>query len=96
MNRVALDTKTLELLKSVFRKYPEVEKVYLFGSRARGNYSKASDIDLFLVAPGMSFDRYLKLYSELEELDIPYKIDLIMNWQLPEEALEIYPEKVDI
>ncbi len=87
---MSLDQRVISLLKEVFERYPEVKKVYLFGSRAKGNAKKGSDIDLFLVAPDMSFERYLSLYAELEDLDIPYKIDLVKDWQMPEEAVEIY------
>ena len=53
-------------------------KVFLFGSRAIGNNSKWSDYDI-----GISGKRKLpisilaKIYNELEESDIPYKVDLV-------------------
>ncbi len=32
---------------SVFHRYPQIERVQLFGSRAMGNYQPYSDIDWF-------------------------------------------------
>ena len=87
---IGLDEKTIELLRDFFKSYPKVEKVYLFGSRAKGSYTRGSDIDLLLIAPQMSFSEYLSLYSNLEELDLPYEIDLIKDKKLTEEAVEIY------
>lgn len=90
---IGLDERTIELLRKFFKEYPKVEKVYLFGSRAKGTYTRGSDIDLLLVAPQMSFSEYLRLYSNLEELDIPYQIDLIKDKELTEEAVEIYSKE---
>jgi len=87
---IGLDEKTIELLRDFFKSYPKVEKVYLFGSRAKGSYTRGSDIELLLIAPQMSFSEYLRLYSSLEELDLPYEIDLIKDKKLTEEAVEIY------
>jgi len=41
----------LEKLAAVFRAYPEINAVYLFGSHARGQANRHSDIDLAIV-PG--------------------------------------------
>jgi len=34
-----------KILAKVFRKYPQIVSAYLFGSRARGNFSSSSDYD---------------------------------------------------
>ena len=39
----------LKLLKNVFRNYPEIQAVYLFGSVASGNVHQESDIDLAII-----------------------------------------------
>ena len=31
---------------SVFQRFPNIEEVLIFGSRAKGSYSEGSDIDL--------------------------------------------------
>jgi len=36
----------IEKIKNIFVNYPQVEKVILYGSRAKGNYKTGSDIDL--------------------------------------------------
>lgn len=57
-------------------------KIYLFGSRAKGNYKKYSDIDLLLIthkeAPSPQ-QRLIK--SQVEEdlinSSLPYKVDMV-------------------
>lgn len=67
----------LDKIKKLFLEYKEIEKVALIGSRAKGNYQKGSDIDLVIWGSKLNFSDYLKLISDLEELDIPYKVDVI-------------------
>ena len=55
---------------------PEVERAVVYGSRAKGNHKKGSDIDLTLIGRGVD-DRVLsRISSELDELSIPYSVDL--------------------
>lgn len=41
----------LERLRAVFRRFPEVRRVLVFGSRATGTAKRASDVDLAVEAP---------------------------------------------
>jgi uncharacterized protein len=52
----SLDKKELDALKSVFRRYPEIKLIYLFGSRSRQSYGPTSDYD-FAVYFGNSTSR---------------------------------------
>lgn len=54
-------------------------KVYLFGSRARSDYSQGSDIDMALDNNGkkIDFKIILNIYSKIEETSIPLTIDLV-------------------
>ena len=59
---------------------PEVEKVILFGSRARGDAEERSDIDLAVVAPMASPRQWLDIVFLLEEADTLLPIDLV-RWE---------------
>ncbi len=48
----------------------------LFGSRARGDYKKTSDIDIAIFEKVSKEDEY-KIRDEFDKLDIIYKIDLV-------------------
>lgn len=49
--------------------HPEVRKVILFGSRARGDADGGSDVDLAVVAPEATQRQWLDLAFALEELE---------------------------
>jgi len=71
-----LSPSTIEKIKAVFVNHPEVEQVVLYGSRAKGNYRPGSDIDLAILGEGVTLTQLLKIENELDELLLPYKIDL--------------------
>jgi predicted nucleotidyltransferase len=56
---------------------PEVMRVILFGSRARGDAEERSDIDLAVEAPSASERQWLDIANEVEEADTLLKIDLV-------------------
>ncbi|UPU34782.1 nucleotidyltransferase domain-containing protein [Geomonas paludis] len=71
-----LKEATIEKICTVFSRYPEIEEVILYGSRAMGRYRNGSDIDLTMVGEGVTHALQLKIENELDDLLLPYKIDL--------------------
>lgn len=76
MMRFGLSEQTLGRINAVFAKHPAVEKAVLYGSRAMGTHKPGSDIDLTLYGEGISQTEVDRILDELEELDLPYSIDL--------------------
>ena len=66
----------INLINSVFGNYSCITKVILYGSRAKGNYKNGSDIDLSLIGENIDLTTLLKIENELDDLLLPYKIDL--------------------
>jgi predicted nucleotidyltransferase len=67
--RFGLKEATIQKIRDVLARYPQVEQAILYGSRAKGNYKNGSDIDLTL--------RVLyRIMDELDDLLLPYTIDL--------------------
>lgn len=66
----------IEKIQSVFSNYNAIDKAILYGSRAKGNYQNGSDIDLSLVGNAIDFTLLLKIENELDNLLLPYKIDI--------------------
>jgi len=94
--KFGLSHQTISKLKSVFSQRSEIEKVILYGSRAKGNYRPGSDIDLTLVAPKMNLSQLLKLESEIDELLLPYKVDLSLFHAIENEDLVKHIQRVGV
>ena len=75
-NRFGLTPLTVEKICGVFAHHPQVEKAALYGSRAKGNYKNGSDIDLTLIGNGLTRRDLLSIVGELDDLLLPYTIDL--------------------
>ena len=69
-----LTDRETSLISSVFNRHPEVHKVKLFGSRAKGCHTPASDIDLALW--GVNALQAESIAAELDELPLPYRFDI--------------------
>jgi len=67
--------EALEKIKNILIKKNIKGIVYLFGSSIRDDYIKTSDIDLAIDTPDKKIITLLR--NEFEELNIPYKIELI-------------------
>lgn len=57
---------------------PKVEELILFGSRAKGNYSSGSDIDIAMIGKNLRLNDISKALVSLDELYLPYKLDLVI------------------
>ncbi len=71
----------------VFKSYPRIEKVILFGSRAMGTNSPGADIDLAIVGRDLHLDDLIALHMKLDELWLPYKFDIQILSRIQESAL---------
>jgi predicted nucleotidyltransferase len=76
-NSFGLSERDMNTIQNIFTKYPDVKEVFLFGSRAKGNYHSGSDIDLAIMNDGLNPQTILSLTSDFEESSLPYKVDLV-------------------
>jgi predicted nucleotidyltransferase len=77
-NSFGIYRQSFNLLTESVKKFPEIEKAVIFGSRAMGNYKKGSDIDLAIFGQKVNFDITSRLSGLLnEELPIPYYTDVL-------------------
>lgn len=71
-----LTSETVDRIRSVFARFPELEKAILYGSRAKGNYKRGSDIDLTLIGDQVNDCILSRINDQLDDLLLPYKIDI--------------------
>jgi predicted nucleotidyltransferase len=76
MTNTGLNNLDIKKIQSVFHLHPEIEKAILFGSRAKGNYKAASNIDLSLVGTTLTLSIQQEIENELDDLLLPYKFDI--------------------
>lgn len=70
-----LKQKYIDKIRLVLATYPAVDKVLLYGSRAKGTYYNGSDIDLTFLGAELTLSLLMKIETALDDLLLPYKID---------------------
>ncbi len=79
-----IERDLLEKIIEVFRKF-DIEKAVLFGSRARGDNRKNSDIDIAFYTENRDVFHFLK--DEIDQIETIIKIDLFDAMNLKKQAL---------
>jgi predicted nucleotidyltransferase len=88
-----LPDKTIEMINEIFAHYSKIEKVIIYGSRARGDYRNGSDIDL-TIHGDISFNDKTHISDLIYELPIPYTCDLSIFNDIKNENLTEHIERV--
>ncbi len=78
MPNLNLEDKYIKFIKStVFAVFENIE-IYIFGSRVQDKSLEYSDIDIALKGDNrLDFEKLLKLRSDFQASDFPYKVDII-------------------
>ena len=91
-----LSESTVERIRGVLAHFPEVEKALLYGSRAKETHRPGSDIDLTLCGSGLGLSQLARIDEALDDLLLPYKIDLSEMVSLTHPALLDHIRRVGI
>ena len=74
-------------LENIFKEYSEIEKVVLFGSRARQDNKYNSDIDLCLFGNQITHLIHAKVVMDIDEINTPLSFDILNFNELNKEKL---------
>ncbi len=91
-----LKPATIEKLVGVFQRHEAIDSVILYGSRAKGTYKEGSDIDLSIKGHMLPFAELMQIEDEIDDLYLPYEIDLSQYEQLKNPDLIDHINRVGI
>lgn len=94
--RTGLPPQAVHAIQTTLANCPALEQAVLYGSRAKGNFKRGSDIDLTLKGSQLSHRDLLDLTDALDELMLPYMIDLSLYTQISNPALRAHIERVGL
>ncbi|MGZ3748014.1 MAG: nucleotidyltransferase family protein [Pseudobdellovibrionaceae bacterium] len=90
-----LSPEQREQIKLILNSYLHCKKqvsVFIFGSRAKGNFRKYSDLDLLIESePQLSAIELSNLADSFNESDLPIKVDVVTL----ENCLNAYKESIE-
>ena len=91
-----LTKEVIDKINSVFVLFPEIYEVILFGSRAKGNFRKGSDIDLSLKGESIDLNLLNEVETKLSDLMLPYTIDIAVYNNIKVQELKEHISRVGI
>lgn len=77
-----LSDTEINKINQVFSSFPEIEKVIVYGSRAKGNFRAGSDIDMTLTGKDLNLYIINEVNTKLDDLLMPYIFDLSVLKQI--------------
>jgi predicted nucleotidyltransferase len=76
MSKTGLNNEVVEAINGIFAKHGAIEKVLIYGSRAKGNFKPSSDIDLSIIGENLDTELVQSIEFDLDDLLLPYKFDI--------------------
>ncbi|MBR4631305.1 MAG: nucleotidyltransferase domain-containing protein [Treponema sp.] len=77
LNEFGLSENSMAIINGIYSKFPQIEKVICYGSRAMGTFREGSDIDMTIVADGdFSHEDLLDIAGLFDDSMLPYLVDV--------------------
>jgi len=86
----------LQKLSEVFASKERIERVVLYGSRAKGNYKPFSDVDITLIGQELTHTDLNRISLAIDDLLLPYQFDISIFRALKNENLIAHIHRVGI
>lgn len=94
--KYGLSETTIAKIIGIFKSHQNIDKAVLYGSRAKGNFHRGSDIDLTLFGKSLNLEHLYKIEIELDDLYLPYKIDLNIYSEITNQEMKEHIDRVGI
>lgn len=91
-----LEQEDLTEIVKIFASNSKVDRVVLFGSRAKGSHNVGSDIDISILGKELTTNDIIDLKVQIDEISLPYKVDLVIYEKIVEPMLKDHIDRVGI
>jgi len=95
-NKLGLKESDLAYIIKIFSQFDTIDKAIIFGSRAKGNYSNGSDVDIAIKGT-IDFRIVAKVsYLLNQESLMPYKFDILNYTKTQHSDLKEHIDRVGV
>ncbi len=91
-----LKNDMISKITSLLAKNQAVNRLVLFGSRAKGNFKPGSDIDIAVFGHNLTLDDFLVFSINIDQLELANKVDLVHYEKIKEKELIEHIARVGI
>jgi len=89
-----ISEKEEKIIKNILAKYPY--DFYAYGSRVKGDFTRASDLDILLMSDGEILQSDIeKLETEFNESLIPYRVNIIQRCKMDDYFYELIEKDLE-
>lgn len=88
-----LTNMDMEKLLALFRLNKKIERVILYGSRAKGTFKPFSDVDITFTGENLTRSDLNQLAAYIDDLLLPYRFDLSLFFTLKNKELVEHIER---
>lgn len=94
--KFGLTQHIIDGISSILEQYTKVDKAFIFGSRAKGNYRPDSDIDIAITGQDITYKDITSISIKIDDLNIGLSVDLLDYHSINEPALKEHIDRVGI
>jgi predicted nucleotidyltransferase len=91
---IGISETNLEEIRDFAMKYPTIEKIVLYGSRAKGNFRPGSDLDMVLIGDELKLKDQLSFWGDLDDSYQPYLFDVAILSHIKNQSLLDHIQRV--
>lgn len=95
-SKYGLPHSEIDQIISILKKNAKIDKIVLFGSRAKGNFENGSDVDLAVIGKKIDTNDIVHASIEIDKLSLPYKFDIIIYNRIHDKALLDHIDRVGV
>ena len=95
-NKYGLTVRDVNTIQEILSKYPEVETIHIFGSRAMNKFKHGSDIDLAVINEGVDDKTISLIRNDFQESSLPYRVDIVQYPALSHENLKNHIDRAGV
>lgn len=96
MIKFGISTEDWSAIIQTIKSEEKIREIILFGSRAKGNFKSGSDIDIALKGDNINFNDLIEISTRLDDLELPYKFDLVIFDRIQEPKLTDHIQRVGV
>jgi len=91
-----LPIETISRITETIAANSSVNRITLFGSRAKGNPRPGSDIDIAITGAGLLLDDFLNFSLQIDRLELAQKVDLVDHQKINDNDLVEHIRRVGV
>jgi predicted nucleotidyltransferase len=94
LNEFGLSAREMNEVFRILLAHPQITRVFVFGSRAKGTFHTGSDLDLAIMNDDVDPKIVDKVIGAFNESSLPFSVDLVQYHALTHDSFKSHIDRV--